>query len=83
LNYYQAQELLTAVKYGQPATLRDINLALYLTGDYCGPLCEDGLELSFDRPCSPQSEGVGERRDWFVGRTWQGSSQENQGAERC
>jgi len=83
LNYYQAQELLTAVKHGRPTPIRDINMALYLTGDYCGPLCEDGLEPCFDRPCKVSSEGDGKGRNWFVGRTWQASSPENQGAEGC
>lgn len=83
MNYYQAQELLTAVKHGRPTTIRDINMALYLTGDYCGPLCEDGFEPCNDRPCKVSGEGVREARAWMLGGAGQNGGGQTQGAERC
>jgi len=83
LNYYQAQELLTAVKHGRPTTIRDINMALYLTGDYCGPLCEDGDALWNDRPRKISGKGVGEPRAWMLGGSGQDGVGQTQGAERC
>ena len=33
MNYFEAIELLDKVKHGYPASIRDINFALFLTGD--------------------------------------------------
>lgn len=33
MNYFEAIELLDKVKHGHPASIRDINFALFLTGD--------------------------------------------------
>jgi len=82
LNYYQAQELLTAVKHGRPTSIRDINMALYLTGDYCGPLCEDGFEPCDYRSCEVSSEGVGEPRTWMLGGFGEDGGLKAQGVER-
>ena len=83
MNYYQAQELLTAVKHGRPTPIRDINMALYLTGDYCGPLCEDGNALWVDKPCEVSGEGIGESRAWVLGGAGQDGGGQTQGAKRC
>jgi len=83
LNYYEAQELLTAVKHGRPTTIRDINMALYLTGDYCGPLCSNGDEPCDDRPCEVSREGDGVRSTWVLGGAGQDGGGQTQGAKRC
>jgi len=83
LNYFQAQDLLTAVKHGRPTTLKEINLALFLTGDLCGSLCEDGNESWCDRPCTLYGQGLGKRANTIVDRTWQAGSHANQGDQRC
>jgi len=33
VNYFEAVDLLDKVKHGHPASIRDINFALFLTGD--------------------------------------------------
>ena len=83
MNYYEAQELLTAVKHGRPTTIRDINMALYLTGDYCGPLCEDGNASWLDRPCEVSCSANGVRSTWVLGGAGQDGGGQTQGAERC
>lgn len=83
MNYYEAQELLEAVKYGRPTTIREINLALFLTGDLCSPLCDDGFDERMDRLCESESQGAGGRRDWLMDRAWQTRSAENKGDQGC
>ena len=83
MNYYQAQELLTAVKHGRPTRLIEINMALYLTGDLCGALCSDGTDCGGDRPCEIHGATDGERRDWAMDWIGQVSGEKNQGDQRC
>jgi len=82
LNYYQAQDLLTAVKHGRPTTLDEINMALYLTGDLCGALCSDGTDEGGDRPCKVSSSQDGVGRNWPMDWSGQTGGQAHQGDQR-
>jgi len=83
LNYYEAQELLEAVKHGRPTSIAEINLALYLTGDLCTPLCNDGFDERMDRLRQSQSQGTGETRDRSVEGSGQDGRPENEGNPKC
>jgi hypothetical protein len=80
LNYFQAQDLLDQVRHGHNAPSFLVDKALELTGDLsCGTFCEDGLESRVYRSRQTPSEGIGARRDWYVGGSRPSSSQTTEG----
>lgn len=82
MNYYEAQELLEAVKHGRPTSIAEINLALYLTGDLCTPLCDHGFDERMDRLRQSQGQGIGKGSNWSLGGIGENGSSENQGTQK-